>query len=588
MTRRLGRWAAAAAVAAALVAAPAAALAHTVTYVGSYDEAPVTEAYLDRLDGRMPDEVAMAPQVGVREVDGGALRYYVDDTAYSPESAPRTVEDALRLTYRKAGTTVDGRSLDVTVSMDVTWSHGGAATAGGLPTFLRTPGVSGCAFDWEAGSMPPAPGQAWDSGRMRIGVSVQNRLEVTLSDTGRPYAGRILTWIRDLDQWTGGPFSRETIELVSGFSDDVYVGDDTRLVRADLARGLFHPVDGSGDDGSHTDFVAYVEGGSARFRWQGEECSTAFRSIYPQTYPPIADDPVYDPVKSVAEVGGKAPADPSSVTAMPGQAVTFEVEQALPYVVESNKPRVVSIVDDLDGRFDPSTATVRVFQGGTDVTDNWKVTVSGRRVTATAVDTGRAVLGHTFRITARLRTGVTGTVLNKAVTTVVTRTQGDVEKTSNTVRVRVATVPRGLTVVKRVRSADLLDAHGRPAFPIKVTVRGATGTIAELYGIASFEDGGTDAGDGRVAVETRFDLAPFPPESVASIAVEEVPVSRYRLAAATGTGPWERVDRGLTLSYDDVPDMGELVCTLDNEKVVDRLFGHTAVSVNDLSAPREE
>lgn len=588
MTGRIGPWAAAAAVAVALAAAPATARAHTVTYVGSYDEAPATEAYLDRFDGRMPDEVAMAPQVGVREVEGGALRYYIDDTAYSPESAPRTVVDALRLTYRGAGTTLDGRPLDVTLSMDVSWSHGSAANAGGLPTFLRTPGVSGCALDWDADSMPPVEGQAWDASRMRIGVSIQNRLEVTLGDTGEPYAGRILTWIRDLDQWTGGPFARETIELVSGFSDDVYVGDDTRLVRQDLARGVFHPVDGSGDDGSHTDFVAYVEGGSARFRWQGEKCSTAFRSIYPQTYPPIADDPVYDPVKSVAEVGGKAPADTSSVTAMPGQAVTFEVEQALPYVVESNKPRVVSLVDDLDGRLDPATATVRVFQGGADVTDNWKVSVSGRRVTATAVDTGRAVLGHTFRITARLRTGVTGTVLNKAVTTVVTRTQGSVEKTSNTVRVRVATVPRELAVVKRVRSADLLDAHGRPAFPIRVTVQGARGALAELYGIASFEDGGTDAGDGWVAVETWFDLTPFPPEQVASIVVEEVPVSRYRLASATGTGPWERVERGLRLAYDDVPDTEGLVCTLDNEKVVDRLFGHTAVAVNDLSMPLEQ
>ena len=587
MTGRIGPWAVAVAAVAALVAAPAAARAHTVTYVGSYDEAPATEAYLDRFDGRMPDEVAMAPQVGVREVDGGALRYYIDDTTYSPESAPRTVKDALRLTYRGAGTTVDGRSLDLTLSMDVTWSHGSTATAGGLPTFLRTPGISGCALDWEGVSMAPVAGQAWDSGRMRIGVSIQNRLEVTMGETGEPYTGRILMWIRDLDQWAGGPFARETIELVSGFSDDVYVGDDTRLVRADLARGLFHPVDGAGDDGSHTDFVAYMEGGSARFRWQGEECSTAFRSIYPQTYPPIADDPVYDPVKSVAEVGGKAPADPASVTAMPGQAVTFEVEQALPYVVESNKPRVVSLVDDLDRRFDPATATVRVFQGETDVTDNWKVSVSGRRVTATAVDTGRAVLGHTFKITARLRTGVTGTVLNKAVTTVVTRTQDSLEKTSNTVRVRVATVPRELAVVKRVRSADLLDAHGRPAFPIKVTVQGAKGALAELYGITSFDGGGTDVGDGWVAAETRFDLTPFPPGEVASIAVEEVPVSRYRLASATGTGPWQRVGRGLRLSYDDVPDMERLVCTLDNEKVVDRLFGHTAVAVNDLSMQLE-
>ena len=568
---------------AALFVVPGIAMAYEVAYVDSYNEVPVTEAYLNRFDGRLPDEVSCSPAVKTRKEADGAVRYYVDDTSYSPESAPKTVKDAVRLVYRKEGTALDGRSLDVTLAMDVTWSNKSPEMAGGLPTFLRTPGVSGSALDWEAGSLVPVAGRPWDSAKMSIGISIANRLEVTLSDTGRPFEGRVLLWLRDLDQWTGGPFSRETIELVSGFANDVYVGKNTRLSRDDLSKGLFRPVDGAGDDGSRTDFVAFMKGGRAQLRWQGEECSTAFRSIYPESYPPIADDPVYDPVKSVTAVAGKPVPDPAFATALPGQTVTFEVEQALPYVVESNKPQVVRFVDDLNSRFDPSTAKVRVFQGDKDVSDNWRVAVSGSRVTATAVDTQKAVLGLTFQVTATLKNDASGTVVNRAITTVVTRTQQNVEKQSNAVKVKVASAPKELVVVKRVKARDLLVAHGMPSFPFKVTVRGAKGDLATLYGLASFEGDRADAGDGWVAAQATFDLTPFNPTSIDAIVVEEVPVSRYRLVEAAGKGPWEREGRRLTLSYGTVPDTSGLECTFTNEKVTDRWFGHAAAAVNDLS-----
>ncbi|MEY8436606.1 isopeptide-forming domain-containing fimbrial protein [Atopobiaceae bacterium 24-176] len=581
--RALWGAAVAATAATALLLVPKPAFAYEVTYVDSYNDVPVTEAYLDRFDGRMPDEVTCSPSVKSRKISDGTVRYYVDDTSYAPESAPKTVKDAMRIVYRKAGTTLDGRSLDVALSMDVTWSNKSPEASGGLPTFLRTPGVSGSALDWEAGSLVPVEGQPWDSVKMSIGISIKNRLEVSLSDTGKPFEGRVLLWLRDLDQWTGGPFSRETIELLSGFSDDVYVGKNTRLARDDLARGLFRPVDGTGDDGTRTDFVAFIEGGRAQLRWQGEECSTAFRSIYPETYPPIADDPVYNPVKSVTAVSGKPVADPASATALPGQAVTFEVEQALPYVVESNKPQVVRFVDDLNSRFDPSTAKVKVFQGDKDVSDNWRVSVNGNRVMATALDTKKAVLGLTFQVTATLKNDASGTAVNQATTTVVTRTQQNVEKRSNAVRVKVASAPKELVVSKRVKASDLLAAHGMPSFPFKVTVHGAKGDLAVLYGLASFEGEREDGGNGWAVAQATFDLTPFNPTSIGAVVVEEVPVSRYRLLEATGKGSWARSGRCLTLSYETVPDTSRLECTFINEKVVDRWFGHTASAVNDLS-----
>ncbi len=138
-------------------------------------------------------------------------------------------------------------------------------------------------------------------------------------------------------------------------------------------------------------------------------------------------------------------------------------------------------------------------------------------------------------------------------------------------------------MVKRVKARDLLVAHGMPSFPFKVTVRGAKGDLATLYGLASFEDDRADAGDGWVAAQATFDLTPFNPTSIDAIVVEEVPVSRYRLVEAAGKGPWEREGRRLTLSYGTVPDTSGLECTFTNEKVTDRWFGHAAAAVNDVS-----
>ena len=69
---------------------------------------------------------------------------------------------------------------------------------------------------------------------------------------------------------------------------------------------------------------------------------------------------------------------------------------------EKNKATSIVVTNTLDPALDASHATVQVFKGGVDVTDNWTINVSGQVVTATAKNTGHGFAEgeHTFRITA--------------------------------------------------------------------------------------------------------------------------------------------------------------------------------------------
>lgn len=85
-----------------------------------------------------------------------------------------------------------------------------------------------------------------------------------------------------------------------------------------------------------------------------------------------------------------------------GEIASLDIAQAFSYVSEKNKATSIVVTDTLDPALDASHATVQVFKGGVDVTDNWTINVSGQVVTATAKNTGHGFAEgeHTFRITA--------------------------------------------------------------------------------------------------------------------------------------------------------------------------------------------
>ena len=102
--------------------------------VDSFDNAPMTEGYLDHMKGRAPDSVQLAPQI-ITKVDGGETDYLINDASYVSPTSPKTINNAVVLTYKNAGTTLHGRSLDLKVTMDVSWCHNSEDDTGYYPCY---------------------------------------------------------------------------------------------------------------------------------------------------------------------------------------------------------------------------------------------------------------------------------------------------------------------------------------------------------------------------------------------------------------------------------------------------------------------
>lgn len=573
------RWAATAAflaLACTLLGAPTQAFAYEVHYVGSYDDAPPTDAYLDNINGRRPDEVRVSTSVGSFERNGGTS-YFVRDDSYVPESSPKTLREAVTLLYRGAGTTVDGRSLDLTVAMDVTWSHARESESGYCPMFLEINENKDYAFAWLSGACNKNAdtGDPAATPSSRQGISVVNNLTVTESDTGKPYGGRVLLWFFDMDQWWGGRFSRESVELLSGFANDIYVGANTLLDKGALGSGLFQPVDGSGDDGTHTDAVVFTQGPSARVRWQGENCSTVFKARYPSTYPDVADDVVYAPKKSVASIGGRRDA----TVGCSGERVVYEVSQFLPYVVEENKPAVTEFVDELDPRLDPATAEVRVLREGKDVTDLWDVRVVGQTVRATSKDTREAVLDLLFEVSVESREGAVGTLKNRATTHIRTRTDQDVVKESNEVEVRLRPMI-STVVIEKVLHGTPQGAHGTPVYPFVLDVSRTDGSHVSLGAWAVLDGDRTTGPDGEESAEVSVDLSAIEPWTIDTVRVREIPVSRYTLASVTSPTKGASIEGDQAVFPVGDLESGDVRARFENRKITDRWAGHNAMAVN--------
>lgn len=566
----------------ALLGAPVPALAHEVHYVDSYDDAPPTDAYFDHINGRYPDEVRTSQSVGTGTWDGGT-HYYVRDDGYVPESSPKTVRDAVSFVYKKAGTTVDGRPLDLVVSMDVTWAHWKEENAGYCPAFLELNEDGSSAFEWESlvcakdGTFPGTSVQA----DKRNGVSIVNRLTITESETGRPFEGRALLWFYDMDQWWGGRYSRESIELLSGFADDIYVGGNTLLDKGVLDSGLFQPAGRGGDvGGARTDAVVFTQGSQCRVRWQGESCTTYFTARYPSTYPEIADDEVYEPQKSVAAIGGRQ----GATVGCAGERVEFEVSQFLPYVVEENKPAVTEFVDELDPRLDPATAEVRVFRQGEDVTDLWDVRVDGQTVHVASKDTREAVLDLLFKVSVESRADAVGTLKNRATTHIKTRTEQDVVKNSNEVELRLR--PRlGTLVIEKALYGTPVEAHGTPVFPFVLDVSLTDGSEVSLGAWAVFDGDRATDGDGATVADVSVDLSALDPWTIETVRVREVPVSRYRLSSVSSPTKGASIEGGEAVFTVDGLESGDARVRFENGKVTDRLTSHNTMAVNVIGPP---
>lgn len=566
---------------------PRLALATTFTskIVDSFDNAPMTEGYLDHMKGRAPDSVQLAPQI-ITKSDGGETDYLINDASYVPPTSPKTINNAVVLTYKDAGTTLLGRSLDLNVAMDVSWCHNSPDDMGYYPCFLSTPYKDYYLHLRASVGYADRPGGPGDVAH-RNGIKTHIRYSITYSDTHEPCKEKILIWVQDLDQSTIGPFANESLTLHSGFDSELYVLRNTKLSFEDLKQGYLHSAQGP-DDGPLTSFVGYITGGSCEFTWQGESCSTAIGAIYPATYPQLKDDPVYAPTKAIETIDGESPSG-NAPYILQGQSVTFLVHQKLPYVVEDNKPVMTQLVDDLDSCLDASAAKVQVIRQGQDVTSNWKVSIAGQRVTLMALDTSLATLDLEFRITVPVKPdAAAGRYSNLSRTLVSTRTKRNIELESNSVQWNVGVVPKTLRVTKRLSVCDLNDFHGVAAFPIELKVLGKEGEGCMLRKMIVFSGEEPVSDDGTVSRQCTFNLADTSIAYPSELQLREVPTSRFWLEDCASDDDGSSKSDG-TLIWDLSPGnvtSEQLSCELKNCKTEHRWLSHSAMATNTVQSHR--
>lgn len=183
---------------------------------------------------------------------------------------------------------------------------------------------------------------------------------------------------------------REAVGLADGYKSALLGPVGVTTVKVDEENGVTWFRSSQNDDANAANNISTVvakAGPKFVTGWVGDGCETSigyasFVRVYPE-WP--------DPKKS-----------PETQVRKRGEIASFDITQAFPYVSEKNKATSIVVTDTLDSALDASHATVQVFKGGVDVTDNWMINISGQVVTATAKNTGHGFAEgeHTFRITA--------------------------------------------------------------------------------------------------------------------------------------------------------------------------------------------
>lgn len=198
--------------------------------------------------------------------------------------------------------------------------------------------------------------------------------------------------IFNVNSYIGTTDWRESIWKVSGYKEEAITLKDAWLeIKANEAgipnAAFLSKISDGGNSGASVNHSVVVLKSGPEFvtQWRGWSCSTGmgFDTVV-RAYPKWSD-----PVK-----------DPPTQVKKRGEVAEFNVKQTFPFVVEANKAKSIVMTDTLDPALDASKAEVKVYKGGTDVTSNWTISVSGQTVTATAKNTGHGhVEGeHTFKI----------------------------------------------------------------------------------------------------------------------------------------------------------------------------------------------
>lgn len=373
------------------------AYAKSACFVESWQDTGESTAYLTSISNENIQYQILDGRVGYMEPDiapGSDMASFCDGDLdiglfyyNQPLGWGDTVEipNALRIDVPDAGYDVTGRAIDLTVHVDVTLHNNSGST--GLPTFLAVNSSSNPYGMWTYMAITYTPGT---DATANFAAEVVTHMEIAYADTGEAFSGGLQICMNDIDAVSSSYEWREQVRLDSGFTDTVYLSNNTKLDRDALdSSGNTWFVATQPDNNSFlSGFAATTQGSQSSFTWRGTGCGTYFTKYYPN-YPSSS---LRAPVKS---------ASPERVEW--GDSASFQIEQTFPYVTSSNKASSIVFTDELDPTFDASAAVVKVSAGGKDVTSEWDVSIQGQKLTAAAKDTAKVQGDYAFSITVPIR-----------------------------------------------------------------------------------------------------------------------------------------------------------------------------------------
>ena len=370
---------------------PAYAQTLTGKYVSGYpeDSLPATTVYLTNFSN-------------YTVTTAGDVSYPITDTNAAGEPSRTGVgipkgkqSGSFTIVYKNVGYTVDGRTLNMTVT--------GSASL--------TEAASRNATIFSPGSMFCSNRISGVGTQMTLTFNLQyadNNAALPSSETFRVYVHDLDVKGRNLSSYTTvtqrwNDIYSEGIEFISNCGSTVWMGDTLpaaqhTTARADTDAGTrvvlgthsgnswAHATHGC--DAQSDSAIAWIGTSGMKIVWRGfgaDMGSTIFIKSTPTVYPDWSA-----PVKA-----------PNTQNAKAGDTITFTVSQTLPYIAASNQPQSIVFSDTLNNAFTPVSITASNANA-------WDCSISGQTVNATAKSTahgGGAEGDVTFTIQATVKKG---------------------------------------------------------------------------------------------------------------------------------------------------------------------------------------
>ena len=297
-----------------------------------------------------------------------------------PDKEPGTTFGGFKVRFNNLGVTDGGESFDVIIEfLKITaWAPTDQSQILGAP-----PTLSGY-----------TPFEIDDVGGLHLAARSPEQLNPTIRSTYKTrFVKRgtdelidpsnevdMLYW--DIDQPEGvrvgvGNYTnpnRESIWKVSGYKDEALVRQDVdewlEIVPGEdgiANKGfLSKKVDPPGPVKTNHSMVVLKSGPEFVTEWRGYNCRMMMG---------------YDTVVTAYPEWTSPVADPSTQVKRRGETAELGIRQTFPHVVHNSAKSIV-MSDTLDPALDASKAEVKVYKDDTDVTRQWKISVSGQTVTA--------------------------------------------------------------------------------------------------------------------------------------------------------------------------------------------------------------